>query len=159
MINFHYNSQHIFLSLTLQEEIQERPQITTLISSLANYSNTIPAPTDPDAKPAPASARMGKLIRFPKCKKKKKTKGGKPSFKPINQKASGDGGDSTVKGRSTHTCTRGHTDNEMRCSVYVCTRVSVSLPPRVTDKQEERKKLNLHLLIFYSRSVNVVGHF
>ncbi|EDS37902.1 conserved hypothetical protein [Culex quinquefasciatus] len=41
-----------------QEEIQERPQITTLISSLANYSNTIPAPTDPDAKPAPASARM-----------------------------------------------------------------------------------------------------
>uniref|UniRef100_A0A8D8FJ36 Solute carrier family 12 member 6 n=1 Tax=Culex pipiens TaxID=7175 RepID=A0A8D8FJ36_CULPI len=44
------------------EEIQERPQITTLISSLANYSNTIPAPTDPDAKPAPASARMGTLI-------------------------------------------------------------------------------------------------
>ncbi|KAL1397406.1 hypothetical protein pipiens_009785 [Culex pipiens pipiens] len=45
------------------EEIQERPQITTLISSLANYSNTIPAPTDPDAKPAPASARMGNRIR------------------------------------------------------------------------------------------------
>uniref|UniRef100_A0A1Q3G591 Putative amino acid transporter n=2 Tax=Culex tarsalis TaxID=7177 RepID=A0A1Q3G591_CULTA len=44
------------------EEIQERPQITTLISSLANYSNTIPAPADPDAKPAPASARMGTLI-------------------------------------------------------------------------------------------------
>ncbi|XP_055598463.1 solute carrier family 12 member 4 isoform X2 [Uranotaenia lowii] len=44
------------------EEIQERPQITTLISSLANYSNTIPAPTDPDAKPAAASARMGTLI-------------------------------------------------------------------------------------------------
>ncbi|XP_055623854.1 solute carrier family 12 member 4 isoform X2 [Toxorhynchites rutilus septentrionalis] len=44
------------------DEIQERPQITTLISSLANYSNTIPAPTDPDAKPAPASARMGTLI-------------------------------------------------------------------------------------------------
>nr|XP_029721458.1 solute carrier family 12 member 4 isoform X3 [Aedes albopictus] len=44
------------------EEIQERPQITTLISSLANYSNTIPAATDPDAKPAQPSARMGTLI-------------------------------------------------------------------------------------------------
>uniref|UniRef100_A0A182FU13 Amino acid permease/ SLC12A domain-containing protein n=1 Tax=Anopheles albimanus TaxID=7167 RepID=A0A182FU13_ANOAL len=44
------------------DEIQERPHVTTLISSLANYSNTIPAPTDPDAKPPPASARMGTLI-------------------------------------------------------------------------------------------------
>uniref|UniRef100_A0A182P3R7 Uncharacterized protein n=1 Tax=Anopheles epiroticus TaxID=199890 RepID=A0A182P3R7_9DIPT len=43
------------------DDIQERPHVTTLISSLANYSNTIaPAPTDPDAKPAPAAARMGK---------------------------------------------------------------------------------------------------
>uniref|UniRef100_A0A1Y9IHS4 Uncharacterized protein n=1 Tax=Anopheles gambiae TaxID=7165 RepID=A0A1Y9IHS4_ANOGA len=45
------------------DDIQERPHVTTLISSLANYSNTIaPAPTDPDAKPAPAAARMGTLI-------------------------------------------------------------------------------------------------
>ncbi|XP_049289960.1 solute carrier family 12 member 4 isoform X1 [Anopheles funestus] len=44
------------------DDIQERPHVTTLISSLANYSNTIPAATDPDAKPAPASARMGTLI-------------------------------------------------------------------------------------------------
>lgn len=44
------------------EEIHERPQITTIIDSLANYSNTIPAATDPDAKPAQPSARMGTLI-------------------------------------------------------------------------------------------------
>jgi len=47
----------------LQEEIHERPQITSMIGSLANYSNTIPsAPAEgTDGKaPAPA-ARMGKL--------------------------------------------------------------------------------------------------
>ncbi|XP_067002016.2 solute carrier family 12 member 4 isoform X2 [Anabrus simplex] len=43
------------------EEMEDRPRISTLISSLANYSNTIPAATDPDAKPQP-SARMGTLI-------------------------------------------------------------------------------------------------
>jgi potassium/chloride transporter 4/5/6 len=44
-----------------QEEMEDRPRISTLINSLANYSNTIPAATDPDAKPQP-SARMGTLI-------------------------------------------------------------------------------------------------
>lgn len=29
---------------------------------MANYSNTIPAASDPDSKPAPQSARMGTLI-------------------------------------------------------------------------------------------------
>ncbi|XP_063225978.1 solute carrier family 12 member 4 isoform X2 [Bacillus rossius redtenbacheri] len=43
------------------EELEDRPQVSTLLSSLANYSNTIPAPTDPDAKPV-QSARMGTLI-------------------------------------------------------------------------------------------------
>ncbi|XP_018328608.1 solute carrier family 12 member 4 isoform X2 [Agrilus planipennis] len=42
------------------EEKDDRPPISTLISSLADYSNTIPpASADPDAKPA---ARMGTLI-------------------------------------------------------------------------------------------------
>jgi potassium/chloride transporter 4/5/6 len=45
----------------LQEEMEDRPRISTLINSLANYSNTIPAAADPDAKPQP-SARMGTLI-------------------------------------------------------------------------------------------------
>ncbi|KAJ6645377.1 Solute carrier family 12 member 4 [Pseudolycoriella hygida] len=40
------------------EEIDERPRVSTFISSLANYSNTIPAATDPDAKPAAPAARM-----------------------------------------------------------------------------------------------------
>ncbi|XP_070149293.1 solute carrier family 12 member 4 isoform X1 [Polyergus mexicanus] len=47
------------------EEMEDRPRISTLLSSLANYSNTIPAATDPDSKPAPAvggGARMGTLI-------------------------------------------------------------------------------------------------
>ncbi|XP_066590703.1 solute carrier family 12 member 4 isoform X2 [Prorops nasuta] len=47
------------------EELEDRPRISTFINSLANYSNTIPAATDPDSKPgAPASggARMGTLI-------------------------------------------------------------------------------------------------
>ncbi|XP_071565492.1 solute carrier family 12 member 4 isoform X5 [Temnothorax nylanderi] len=46
------------------EEMEDRPRISTLLNSLANYSNTIPAATDPD-KPAPAAgggARMGTLI-------------------------------------------------------------------------------------------------
>ncbi|XP_043672366.1 solute carrier family 12 member 4 isoform X2 [Vespula pensylvanica] len=47
------------------EEMEDRPRISTLLSSLANYSNTIPAATDIDSKPAPAAgggARMGTLI-------------------------------------------------------------------------------------------------
>ncbi|XP_037032618.1 solute carrier family 12 member 6 isoform X3 [Bradysia coprophila] len=44
------------------DEIDERPIVSTFISSLANYSNTIPAATDPDAKPAAPAARMGTLI-------------------------------------------------------------------------------------------------
>ncbi|CAL1680199.1 unnamed protein product [Lasius platythorax] len=47
------------------EEMEDRPRISTLLNSLANYSNTIPAATDPDSKPAPAvggGARMGTLI-------------------------------------------------------------------------------------------------
>ncbi|KAK7863464.1 hypothetical protein R5R35_010501 [Gryllus longicercus] len=43
------------------EEMEDRPRISTLLNSLANYSNTIPAATDPDAKPQ-VSARMGTLI-------------------------------------------------------------------------------------------------
>lgn len=45
--------------------MEDRPRISTLLNSLANYSNTIPAATDPDSKPAPAAgggARMGTLI-------------------------------------------------------------------------------------------------
>lgn len=46
----------------MQEELHERPQITSMIGSLANYSNTIPsAPAEGDAKPAQPSAQMGKL--------------------------------------------------------------------------------------------------
>ncbi|XP_076283775.1 solute carrier family 12 member kcc isoform X3 [Lasioglossum baleicum] len=46
------------------EEMEDRPRISTLLSSLSNYSNTIPAATDPDAKPPPVQggARMGTLI-------------------------------------------------------------------------------------------------
>lgn len=44
--------------------MHERPHITSMIGSLANYSNTIPsAPdgaADGDAKPAAPAARMGK---------------------------------------------------------------------------------------------------
>lgn len=36
--------------------------MSTFISSMANYSNTIPAAEEADAKPAPQSARMGTLI-------------------------------------------------------------------------------------------------
>ncbi|XP_026739053.1 solute carrier family 12 member 6 isoform X2 [Trichoplusia ni] len=45
------------------EELEDRPRAATFLSSLANYSNTIPtaAAGDPDAKPAPP-ARMGTLI-------------------------------------------------------------------------------------------------
>lgn len=51
----------------MQEEIHERPQITSMIGSLANYSNTIPAApevADGDAKPAQPAARMGKKLYF-----------------------------------------------------------------------------------------------
>lgn len=46
------------------EEMEDRPRISTLISSLANYSNTIPpaGSGDPDARPAAGGARMGTLI-------------------------------------------------------------------------------------------------
>ncbi|XP_063696209.1 solute carrier family 12 member 7 isoform X4 [Culicoides brevitarsis] len=48
------------------DEIHERPQITTLISSLANYSNTIPSASAEDegaeGKGAPPSAQMGTLV-------------------------------------------------------------------------------------------------
>lgn len=61
-------SLEVFMNVihSLQEEIHERPQITSMIGSLANYSNTIPsAPSgdaaDGDAKPAAPSARMGKF--------------------------------------------------------------------------------------------------
>lgn len=54
-----------FTFFLLQEEMEERPRISTLISSLANYSNTIPAAesADPDAKPQPSGgAAMGTLV-------------------------------------------------------------------------------------------------
>lgn len=41
------------------DDLESRPHISTFISSIANYENTIPAATDPDAKPPPPSARMG----------------------------------------------------------------------------------------------------
>ncbi|GAB0091147.1 solute carrier family 12 member 6 [Sergentomyia squamirostris] len=44
------------------EEIDTRPRAATIISSLANYSNTIPAASEADSKPPPPSARMGTLI-------------------------------------------------------------------------------------------------
>ncbi|CAO1414154.1 unnamed protein product [Diamesa tonsa] len=59
------NNQKVNTNLYLySEELHERPQITSMIGSLANYSNTIPAAedADPDAKPAQPSARMGTLI-------------------------------------------------------------------------------------------------
>jgi potassium/chloride transporter 4/5/6 len=58
------DAEHVSFIMSLcvlQEEMEDRPRISTLINSLANYSNTIPAATDPDAKPQP-SARMGTLI-------------------------------------------------------------------------------------------------
>lgn len=51
-----------FFFFNLQEELEDRPRISTLISSLANYSNTIPAASEADAKPGQKSARMGTLI-------------------------------------------------------------------------------------------------
>ncbi|XP_055839309.1 solute carrier family 12 member 6 isoform X2 [Episyrphus balteatus] len=44
------------------DELETRPHVSAFISSLANYENTIPAATDPDAKQAPPVARMGTLI-------------------------------------------------------------------------------------------------
>ncbi|XP_034654488.1 solute carrier family 12 member 6 isoform X1 [Drosophila subobscura] len=44
------------------DDLATRPHISTFISSIANYENTIPAATDPDAKPPQPSARMGTLI-------------------------------------------------------------------------------------------------
>lgn len=53
-----------------QEENDEgRPRVATLVSSLANYSATVQAPTDPDAadKPKKASPKLGTLagVYFP----------------------------------------------------------------------------------------------
>lgn len=60
-----FSYKNVFFSSLFQDEIHERPQITTLISSLANYSNTIPsAATGEDGaegKAAPASAQMGRF--------------------------------------------------------------------------------------------------
>jgi len=45
--------------------MEDRPRISTLLNNLADYSNTIPAPTDPDNRPAASAgggARMGTLI-------------------------------------------------------------------------------------------------
>lgn len=42
-----------------EDELDTRPHISTFISSLSNYENTIPAATDPDAKAPAPSARMG----------------------------------------------------------------------------------------------------
>lgn len=45
------------------EELEDRPRVSTFISSLANYSNTIPpASNDPEARPTAGAARMGTLI-------------------------------------------------------------------------------------------------
>ncbi|XP_012275831.1 solute carrier family 12 member 4 isoform X2 [Orussus abietinus] len=48
------------------DDLDDRPRITTLLDNLRNYSNTIPAATDPDSKPAQGAgapgARMGTLI-------------------------------------------------------------------------------------------------
>ncbi|XP_051176249.1 solute carrier family 12 member 6 isoform X5 [Leptopilina boulardi] len=47
------------------DEMEDRPRIAEFLHSLADYSNTIPAATDPDSKPAagkPGGARMGTLI-------------------------------------------------------------------------------------------------
>lgn len=45
-----------------QDEMETRPRVSTFVSSLVNYENTIPANTDPDAKPAAPAARMGKFF-------------------------------------------------------------------------------------------------
>ncbi|XP_067626916.1 solute carrier family 12 member 4 isoform X4 [Eurosta solidaginis] len=44
------------------DELDTRPHVSTFISSLANYENTIPSATDPDSKAAAPAARMGTLI-------------------------------------------------------------------------------------------------
>ncbi|XP_011305811.1 solute carrier family 12 member 4 isoform X2 [Fopius arisanus] len=47
------------------EEPDDRPSVATILSNLADYSNTIPPATDPDSKtapPAPGGARMGTLV-------------------------------------------------------------------------------------------------
>ncbi|XP_055312434.1 solute carrier family 12 member 4 isoform X3 [Sitodiplosis mosellana] len=44
------------------DELDTRPRASTFVSSFVNYQNTIPAATDPDAKPPQPSARMGTLV-------------------------------------------------------------------------------------------------
>lgn len=48
-----------------QEELDERPSVPSFLSSIADYSNTIPVAADPDSKAEPAKpggAQMGTLI-------------------------------------------------------------------------------------------------
>lgn len=46
-----------------QEELEDRPTLSSLVNSLVNYSNTIPpASNDPDGNTENISARMGTLI-------------------------------------------------------------------------------------------------
>lgn len=46
-----------------EDELEDRPHIKSFLESVTNYQNTIPPATDPDAKPPPPSARMGKLYQ------------------------------------------------------------------------------------------------
>ena len=53
----------------LKEEMEDRPKVATMVSSLANYSATVTAPTDPDApdRTADESPKLGTLtgVFFP----------------------------------------------------------------------------------------------
>lgn len=50
--------------------METRPRVSTFVSSLVNYENTIPANADPDAKPAAPAARMGKFSSYRNKNKK-----------------------------------------------------------------------------------------
>lgn len=61
---YKYVDNFLFAFIFLQDDIESRPRVSTFISSLANYSNTIPAvATDPDAKPPAPAARMGMYMQ------------------------------------------------------------------------------------------------
>ena len=45
------NTNECVLLPSLQEELADRPRMSTIISQLANYNATIPTAEDPDAKP------------------------------------------------------------------------------------------------------------
>jgi len=53
----------------IKEEMEDRPKVATMVSSLANYSATVTAPTDPDApdKQAKEAPKLGTLtgVFFP----------------------------------------------------------------------------------------------